>query len=256
MITFNNIVNLGRLGNQMFQYATLLSLGMKKGIPIGFSQTPLKSFDGGDTVFNFQVSRSICDSPRTSVYEEPSFQFDDSLFDIEDGSDILGYFQSWKYFDEIRGHLLREFTPNDQGIVDKVEKYVRVLKKEETPICAMHIRRGDYVQKQDYHPLCDISYYKKAMKSPVVSHMKMVIVTDDKDWARETFPGVLVSEMDTNLEDLWLIRSCDGVIMANSSFSWWGAYLGPNTNVVAPSKWFGNSINTKDLYHPNWSVIE
>jgi len=238
----------------MFQYATLLSLGLKKGLPIGFSQTPLKSFDGGDTVFSFQVSRNICTSPPTTLYREPHFEFDESLFDVKDGTDILGYFQSWRYFDESRGQLLREFIPSDHGIVDKVEKYVNSLKKGGTSLCAMHIRRGDYVQKQDFHPLCDVNYYKKAMGNPVVSHMKMVIVTDDKEWARVTFPGILVSEMDTNLEDLWFIRSCDGVIMANSSFSWWGAYLGPNTNVIAPAKWFGDDKNTSDLYHPNWNT--
>lgn len=256
MLTFSNIVNYGRLGNQMFQYATLRALGIKKNIPIGFTQRPLKSFDGGDTVFNFDIIKNTSVAPPWSYYEEPHFQFDPFLSEVKDGTDILGYFQSWRYFDNIRDILLDEFTPTDEAIDEKVEAYVGSLQTNLKPdICAVHVRRGDYVQKQDYHPLCGMDYYKEAMEHPAVAHMKMVIVTDDKEWARETFPGVLISEMDTNLEDLWFIRSCDGVIMANSSFSWWGAYLGLNDNVIAPKKWFGDNKDTSDLYHPNWNII-
>ena len=238
----------------MFQYATLRALGIKKNVPIGFSNMPLKSFDGGDSVFAFNVQKNTCPSPPWSYYEEPHFHFDPFLSEVKDGTDILGYFQSWKYFDNIRKTLLEEFTPTDPSIDKNVGDYFGRLGNP-VQVCAVHVRRGDYVQKQDYHPLCGLDYYTEAMMHPSVAHMQFVIVTDDKEWAREQFPYLLVSEMETNLEDFWFIRSCDGVIMANSSFSWWGAYLGPNNNVIAPKNWFGDDKDTKDLYHPNWNVI-
>lgn len=241
----------------MFQYATLRALGIKKNVPIGFSNMPLKSFDGGDSVFAFNVQKNTCPSPPWSYYEEPHFHFDPFLTEVKDGTDILGYFQSWRYFDNIRSTLLEEFTPADWNVEDKIDFYrVHLGFNSSSPgVCAVHVRRGDYVQKQDYHPLCGMKYYKEAMEHPAVAHMQKVIVTDDKEWAKEAFPGFKISPMETNLEDLWFIASCEGVIMANSSFSWWGAYLGPNNNVIAPKNWFGDDKNTSDLYHPNWNVI-
>lgn len=128
----------------------------------------------------------------------------------------------------------------------------------------MHIRRGDYVLYPDHHPTCNIDYYKNAIKiinDSSETRKKILIFSDDKEWCRNNFIGdeYIISENDNPYIDLYLMTLCDHHIIANSSFSWWGAWLNYNANkiVVAPSQWFGSAIvkNTSDVYCKNWKII-
>lgn len=257
MISYNNITNNGRLGNQLFQYATLRSVGIRTNNSIGFLNTPKKSLDGGDTIFCLNVIKNKCAISQKYKYNEPYFNFDKSIFHIKDSTDIHGYFQSWKYFDDIRNVLLREFIPSENSKIESVNNFLNTINPNNESLCAIHIRRGDYVNKQDYHPLCSLEYYNKALRLENIKKMKKVIVTDDKEWCSKAFPEIPISSLETNTEDLWLMKNCDAVVMANSSFSWWGAYLGPNKTVVAPKDWFGSSakIDSSDIYMNHWTVL-
>jgi hypothetical protein len=257
MLTYSEITENGRLGNQLFQYAALRSIGIIKNIPIGFTQFPEKSFDGGDTVFCFNVIKNIFKGNIKYKFD-PIFEFDKRFFDIADETNLSGFFQSYKYFHNIRDILLKEFVPSDANKIAAVGQYLKQINPHREPICAIHFRRGDYLEKVGVHPPCDRRYYMQAMILPEIRNMKKVILTDDKEWCRYNYPSIPVSNLSSNTEDLWLMKNCDAVVMANSSFSWWGAYLGKNTKVVAPRNWFGHEargIITRDIYMPHWKII-
>ena len=111
----------------------------------------------------------------------------------------------------------------------------------------------------NHHPACNLGYYKEAIKLMDVN--KFIVFSDDMSWCKENFVGDEFIFMENNSDyiDLWLMSLCDNNIIANSSFSWWGAWLNqnPNKKVIAPKKWFGPAINhnTKDLIPESWIII-
>jgi hypothetical protein len=198
------------------------------------------------------------DSSRPVVREE-FYHFDENLFNnCPDFVSLLGFFQSEKYFNNVRDDLLKDFTFTDEYL----EPCKRMIKDVENPI-ALHIRRTDYTQ-YNHHPICDINYYKEAL-TLFDSDREVIIFSDDPEWCLQesTFNNdrFLVSETNDQYLDLCMMTLCSDFIIANSSFSWWGAWLSTNEHkkVVAPSKWFGPPLdqtnNTKDLYCEGWQVL-
>jgi len=129
-----------------------------------------------------------------------------------------------------------------------------------TSMVSVHVRRGDYLKLSDHHPACTLEYYDKAMSK--FDGCKFLIFSDDKKWCLENFnkENCEISFNSDAVEDLQLMSLCDHHIIANSSFSWWGAWLGRNKDkkVIAPKEWFGpakNDHNTKDLYCKDWIVL-
>jgi hypothetical protein len=257
MLTYNEITKNGRLGNQLFQYATLRAVGIKTKNTIGFSNLPKKSFDGSDTIFNFNIIKNKNYVSPKKQYREKYFYFDESIFTIDDDTDIFGYFQSWKYFDNIREILKREIIPTDTSKIQSINNFLYDFNPKNEKVCAIHVRRGDYLKKEEYHPVCNKTYYENSLNIESIKYMKKIIVTDDKEWCEQNFTNIPISPFINNIEDLWLMKNCDAVIMANSSFSWWGAYLGKNEIVIAPKNWFGSAanINASDLYMNHWILL-
>jgi len=129
----------------------------------------------------------------------------------------------------------------------------------------LHIRRGDYVQQSQDHPPCSLDYYKEAL-THFDDDRQVIIFTDDIEWCKnqQMFKGdrFLISETEDNVYDLCLLTLCEDYIIANSSFSWWGAWLSqnPNAKVIAPKRWFGTTgytakNNTEDLVPDRWIRI-
>ena len=135
----------------------------------------------------------------------------------------------------------------------------------ERPI-SIHIRRGDYTLYPDHHPTCDISYYKKSLEDickKSISFSSIIVFSDDKKWCKENlinhidFPFI-IPDVDNPYVELYMMTQCKYHIIANSSFSWWGAWLSNTNQVIAPAKWFGDELdihNWSDLYCKNWIVI-
>ena len=133
----------------------------------------------------------------------------------------------------------------------------------ENPI-ALHVRRTDYVTNSANHPPCTLDYYKKAL-SHFDAHRNVIVFSDDPAWCneQELFSGehFMISENDDNRVDLCLMSLCDDFIIANSTFSWWGAWLSANKDkkVIAPVQWFGTGYtkdhNTSDLIPDGWTRI-
>ena len=124
----------------------------------------------------------------------------------------------------------------------------------------MHIRRTDYTTSNGYHPVQTVEYYKKALEI-IGEYDKLFIFSDDIEWCRNNlkFDNMIFIEGNTDIEDLYLISLCKHNIIANSSFSWWGAWLNknPNKKVIAPSKWFGDmaNLNESDIVPEGWIRI-
>jgi len=226
----------GWLGNQMFQYAATFAASRRVSADCGFPENDPNLFD----IFNLSAART--NSALPIVYQEPTFKY--TPVPKVDDLTLFGYFQSERYFADFAEDIKKEFTfkqPTDfigEGVV------------------AVHVRRGDYTNLQDHHPLCSLNYYEEAMS--MFEGQSFLIFSDDIDWCKKNIKGprVLYSEENSAAKDLQLMTSCDHTIIANSSFSWWGAWLNDNTHkkVIAPKIWFGKSkpLETKDIYCKDW----
>jgi hypothetical protein len=200
------------------------------------------------------------------ILKENGFSFDPSILTAKGNIYLEGYWQSEKYFSAIRDILLREFAFNYEQDAKSREIANQI---QTTESVSLHIRRGDYAHDpltNQYHGLCSLEYYQKAVQhiTQKIPNCHFYIFSDDHPWVCENFkldyPFTLVDHNDasTNYEDLRLMGLCRQNIIANSSFSWWGAWLNTNPEkiVVSPEKWFNDkSLDTKDLIPDGWLKI-
>jgi len=243
MISYNSIGQNGRLGNQMFQYASLKGIATNRNFQ--YSIPP----HGNGLVKYFTLSPDCVLETKIQdgVLNERFFHFDDQLFNnCPDNVDLNGYFQSYKYFDNIKNVLLEDFSFK--------KKYTKPFEN----YIAIHVRRTDYVSQQNFHPVCDISYYQQALSIINKKH-PIVVVSDDIEWCKNNIGADLYSDKKQD-EDLFIMMNATHNIIANSSFSWWGAWLNQNKEkiVVAPKNWFGpaySHYNMNDIRPPEWIQI-
>lgn len=263
MIGFNALGKLGRLGNQMFQYAALKGIAAKHGyeICIPFSPNRNEWTDHQlNEAFTMQTLNPLnyqyIDVDRPIVSEE-TFCFNEKLFnECPNWVTLQGFFQTEKYFKHIRDQLLLDFEFHDY-ILEPAKEVVRDWRN---PI-ALHIRRTDYLTNPN-HTALGLDYYSKTLEY-FDGDCDIIIFSDDPEWClkQELFKSdrFMVSETNNNYLDLCLMTLCSGHIIANSSFSWWGAWLSNSEKVIAPSGWFRGSNNehldTKDIVPKDWMVI-
>lgn len=285
MLAFNQIGNLGRLGNQMFQYAAVRGIAAMRGYEFCIPPFDSKRVD------NYSLSRAftldsvksknlfILDRGHAPVVMEKHFHFDEELHRMcPNDISLFGFFQSEKYFKNIESEIRNDFTFHD-SILGPCKELVDSL--DAAPLF-LHVRRGDpnlvdsrgfkwsYTQCSSQHPPQPISYYEEALKH-FPEDQPVIVCSDSPEWVNEqeffADDRFLVSEPtdkypDGSYEpfvDLCIMSLCSGAIIANSSLSWWGAWLqGGRGPVVAPKMWFGPDYAdkvTKDLYCENWIVI-
>jgi hypothetical protein len=282
MITFQNIGYMGRLGNQMFQFASTLGIGKRKGYDVKFpvencntshmigpidvktgSITPVKCdlLECFDIPKEYFIPRNLI--PISYSYNEKSFEYDPFTESIPDSTTLNGYFQTEKYFMDIEDDIKKIFTFKEE-FSRTGDNYIKEI-GEEKEIISLHIRRGDYTLYPDHHPTCDPNYYKSSLekiKESFVNNLKVLIFSDDKEWCLKNMGNYIgsdfiVSEIENPYVELYMMTKCNYHIIANSSFSWWGSWLSDSKLTLAPSKWFGPAINknTKDIYPEKWSNI-
>jgi hypothetical protein len=252
----------GRFGNQMFQYATLYSIAQIKGYEFGVpmqkkSKNPYENFCLNECFFNLSAKDS---SNYVTIYtaQEKEFIYNDEIFKISDDTDIVGYFQSEKYFKDYRKKILKEYEFNKE-IKDLS---TNIISSIEGPKISIHLRLGDYKNLKEKHPICSIDYYKKALEI-LPKNIKIIAFSDEPELAKLIFNELnrdyYLSETNNQYIDMCLMTLCDYHIIANSSFSWWGAWLSESKKVIAPSIWFGDSPempkNWSDIYCESWEKI-
>jgi hypothetical protein len=180
---------------------------------------------------------------------------------LPDNSYLDGYWQSHRYFERISNLLHDEFKLKEDSVEHNYGLECEI--KDSTSI-GVHIRRGDYVtniKSAKYHGICSMDYYNDSFEymSKIISNPKYFIFSDDINWAinniKINYPIRFIS---TNMKiphyDLSLLSLCKHQIIANSSFSWWAAWLNKNLNkiVIAPKKWFTKDKDANDLCPTNW----
>ena len=263
MIGFNHLGIIGRLGNQMFQYAALRGIADKHGYDFTIPESDFNDEWNDHQLFEVFDLPNLKNRGRVSdkFLQERQFNYDPELVEqCPDDVSLYGYFQTEKYFSHITDSIKEDFTFKK----DVLENCKEVMEELSEPI-ALHVRRTDYVEKSQDHPPCSLKYYHEALKR---FHEKrpVVIFSDDVKWCKEQDifkpDRFLVSETDNNVYDLCMMTMCDDYIIANSSFSWWGAWLShnPDPTVIAPKKWFGDTgytakNNTEDICPDRWVKI-
>jgi Glycosyl transferase family 11 len=209
------------------------------------------------------LTEFLCKIQRIKVVKERTFNFDPSVFSISPTLRLEGYWQSLKYFRDIENTIRSEI-----GTVRNINTSSAKLLKEirESDSICVHIRRGDYISNPSAaqtHGICMVNYYKKGLEcvSQGMKSPHCFVFSDDPNWVRTDFSiPIPMTLVDINgpseaYQDLWLMSACKKFVIANSSLSWWGAWLGTNPNkvVVAPKKWFlGEDKNTSDLIPSEW----
>ena len=264
-VAFNHLGQLGQLGNQMFQYAAAKGVASKLDVPF-MIPNHRQVFDDGIgnryTILLFNAfkltSASLLGTLRTENYvQENGFSFNKDLFKIDNTENVslYGFFQTEKYFKHIQKEIRKDFTFKDE-IKDECDD---LIKQFTNPI-ALHVRRGDFVWNNKNHPPLGLDYYESALKL-FDSDREVIIFSDDTEWCKEqelfANDRFAVAEGGDQFYDLCLMSMCDDFIIANSTFSWWGAWLGNRGKVVAPKQWFGEALDhdTKDLYCKGWTVL-
>ena len=272
MITFFSLGEQGRLGNQLFQYAALKSLGLNNNYEVKIPNPKTRQWHGQTCLldnFNLEVDYFTQDDidKLKYQYEEPDhMSFDDNFFSIQDDTNISGFFQTTYYFNKFENQIKKELTPKKE-IIDNAERYISNIRQQNTDyeIVSLHLRRGDNTDwsnrsqllNQNYgdtNELSENSFYYKYFKSAKDKFknkkVKFLVFTGgardsnsknetDIEWCKRNFIGdeYLFSEGHDAMTDFSSIMLCDHNILSHiSSFGWWAAYLNSSENkiVVAP----------------------
>lgn len=250
-VDIDNDAVVGRLGNKMFQIAAGYS--MAKEIGCDFMIPAWKYAHVFPNVKMGTVTKF------NNIYTEPSFTYSRPPVDYFHGVvQLNGYFQSEKYFrskEEIQELL--KFSEYTRSMAQVWATHNKVNLKDFT---ALHIRRGDYTNLTHYYAdLPSTDYYRKAIKESC--NKKFLVFSDDIDFCIQYFSEFQDCHFEyvsgnSDHVDMCLMSMCKNNIIANSSFSWWGAYLNKDSDkTIAPKNWFVCGIDSKDLYAKDWTVI-
>ena len=287
------ITNLiGGLGNQMFQYAAGRALSLEYGVPLhldvsGFAAYDLHQgfelgrvfkgvfeiADAADvrSILGWQYSpviRRVVSRSSMAVFRhnalvvEPHFHYWHGIKDVPSDCYLTGYWQSEKYFLNFAGQIRDDFSFSPM-----LEKQNTDLAKEiiSSNAVSLHVRRGDYINNSKNvatYETCSLEYYQTAIQYVTERMLKprFFVFSDDIDWVKKhlkiDYPCIYVDHNHgaESYNDMRLMSMCRHNIIANSSFSWWGAWLNPSTDkiVAAPKRWFAKETNTQDLIPKNW----
>ena len=268
---------MGGLGNQLFQIFTTLSYGFehKKKIVLPYADTspgsvvrytfwnnllqPLIIFTTKNKTHKMTNEQLMA---IKQIYREPCHEFKQIPHFITNDLLLYGYFQSYLYFDTHFDTICNLIRLKKQKTIIH-EKYISYYSNVNNEICSMHFRIGDYKNIQDCHPLMDIDYYKDAIKE-VDENRKIckILYFCEKQDNHIVYPMIIelqtlyqhidfvkVDDEIPDWEQMLLMSLCNHNIIANSSFSWWGAYFNQYSNKIVcyPFQWFGPKLSDKDV---------
>lgn len=245
-MTFGKLGRYGRLGNQMFQIASTIGIARKNGYDFAFPEwvnhdakerfNTEEDIDVGKWFPNWENLPKINPDSFYEFFVHWGFHG----FGIPDNVSLVGHMQSDKYFEHCADEIRALFTMGNEHKLDYT---------------AVHIRLGDY--GSDYHPICHSSYYEQASQ---IIPGPYIVFSDDRwkasDILDKVFPRETIYHAGNTYDAFKQMKSCKNHIIANSTFSWWAAWLA-NGKVVAPTKWFGDvaQLSTEHLYPETWTVI-
>jgi len=283
---------IGGLGNQLFQYAAARRIAFINDMPIKIDISPFvkyKLHKYSLTPFSIIAEIATQDELATvkctrgsgwlwrqltarfdPYYQRPIVrervnQFDPNILKVSGNVYLDGYWQSERYFKDIEAIIQREFTLRLESDAENLRMAALITKVNAVSV---HVRRGDYVSNvvtNEIHGTCSLEYYREAIEiiGSRVPNPHFFVFSDDPAWVKKNLsihqPSTYVTHNDAsrNYEDLNLMSLCRHNIIANSTFSWWGAWLNMNPEkiVVAPRIWFMAGDLNKDLVPGSWLRI-
>tara|TARA_B100001989_G_scaffold183924_1_gene133893 strand:+ start:13 stop:903 length:891 start_codon:yes stop_codon:yes gene_type:complete len=259
-VSFNGLGNEGRLGNQMFQYAFIRGVSKRYGYDFIIPDANANRFDNYGLFDCFEL-----EGCKTGEGSYPTLECRDTAFnqkfldECTDNTNYSGVFQTEKYFANATEELRKDFTFHKE-ILDPCQEFINNV----GDVIFLHVRRGNsnlignrgekwsYQMLQDYHPLMKKEYYLQAL-SHFDESKKVIVLSDTIDWCKKQdwlqddrflFSDSSYEVFDDGASvpyiDLCLMSLCSGGIIANSSMSWWGAWLQNDTGkIIAPNPWYG-----------------
>ena len=271
-----NVYIEGGLGNQLFQYfagtSVCIKNDLKLNLLLNYDLSPKRSSILDlklPFAFNYQFITESCAKRLVNKIMKSKFKnlseigFVPEIFDINQSSTIRGYFQSYIYPDIIRDKIrseLMEIEINSWS-EDKISEI-----KTKNPI-VIHIRRGDYkLPKNGYFGILNSEYYLTSLSKIQYSGEEIWIFSDETELVpsfRKEFEKIYGSKIKfilpktvkPDLDSLNIISKASKIIIANSTYSWWAAYLSNNSKIYAPNKWFKLRDDPLDLYPKDWNLI-
>lgn len=247
--TFN-----GRLGNNLFQIAATLSLSKKTGESFIFPHTTYAGHRGVIPVdlsmFGYDFPRGELPSENTK-YDEKDDTY--SPIPITKNLTLSGFYQSYQYFDDIRNDLIdKYFVPNER-ISEQLSK-IQISPNA----TGVSVRRGDYLMLQQNHCVLSEEYYNEAFEKYCADSDQLFVFSDDFEWCKQTFGGNVIYVEESAGLQLFLMTKMKHLVLSNSTFAWWGAYLNKTDgNIIMPDPWYGpnNDGKGRGLKVPNWKVL-
>lgn len=250
----------GGLGNQMFEVAAAASLAKDNNALVVINPTEHILPNQGRNVNTYlgNVFAKIAvdkTPPLKAIYKWDKISYQSIPF--QPNLKLGGHYQSYKYFHHNRDYI-RDLFWNQKTVSDHVDSHYRMT----TDATAIQVRRGDYKKFPDHHPMLTADYYKKAVE--LTDTPNIYIFSDDIEWCKENlkFDRSVQYIKDEDYCELYTIASCKNIIISNSSFGWWAAYLHrmPDAKVIVPSTWFGPALiadgfRYEDLILDSWVRI-
>lgn len=251
----------GGLGNMMFQIAAAEAVSQKINVEAVFYPRTTGIVHRQVDAYVDNIFRNVTfdQSPQyLNTYHEPSFsyhklpEYDHFLYD--------GHFQSEKYFYDCKDYIRKIFSPTESFIAKTLERYPDISKS-----CGIHVRRGDYLNFPDIHPVMRSDYFKRGIgtiESLDKDCNNVYVFTNDEEWCKTNLDmrNIIIVKNENDWEDLWIMSLCKNYVISNSSFSWWSAWLGSKDGsiTIAPDSWFGprGPQDTQDLYCKDWIRIK
>ena len=271
------VVNLiGGVGNQMFQYALGYVISKKTGFELlldlsAYNDYKTRNFELSNFSFDYKVANVEDFSElnkkhflKKTLYKDKKKTFDSSVLKIKNSAYLKGFWQSEKYFLDYRCDILKLFEFKDKNFIKNIELFSDVQNSNSVSI---NLRLGDYVTNEvnrRVHFVCKKEYYANALKyiAQKVDSPKFFVFSDDLEAAKEYLPDgydYVFANTANWQEDMYFMSQAKHNVVANSSFSWWAAWLNQNPDkiVVAPSKWFRDEarINDKDFVPKSWVKV-
>ncbi|MEI8129233.1 MAG: alpha-1,2-fucosyltransferase [bacterium] len=268
---------LGGVGNQLFQYAAAKAVSMRTGMELKLEITEFEDYSLREyELNNFKIQENFATVNeivslvkrrrlfQKNYFKEKTGKFLPEILRIKNPAYLEGYFQSEKYFKDIEGIIKHEFTFNN---LDFLQNYNILEEIRQKNAVSIHVRCGDYINAPEtakIHNICTMKYYENAIKyiQKKVENPTFYLFSDDIAWVVKNFKSnVDVKILNTAnwQEDLYFMQNCKHNIIANSSFSWWGAWLNNNPDkiVVAPNKWFSecSKLDYKSVVPMTWIKV-
>jgi hypothetical protein len=269
-VTFRRLGRRGRLGNQLFQIAATIGVARRNQCKFVFPR-----WDSAHYFANPVPQSRLLALRRTEKYREQSFLTYQPIT-IHRSTCLDGNFQSAKYFDHCADEV-RHWFAAAPALAEKIRGRFQHLLEQNT--CSVHVRRGDYINDAavvaTYIDLTATGYYQRAIEQ-FGADTKFLVFSDDIAWCKQRFPDsrFVFIEGQQPIEDLFLMSLCRGNIIANSTFSWWAAWLNQHSakKVLAPQQWFKGDwydpvlspdaprnqfgyLDTKDMLPSDWLRI-